>query len=458
MQRVRFPSCLSQLVPGITGERFIGPCAWAAILYPTAVESHKDAGRGSRLSTTFNLHFLTFLTSFYAPHVSNPCRFWIVVPSLLTRRDNRLSSLRGLSGLPNLRELRLDINHLTSLHELENLPALVELSANTNHIRELPAGFAACLLSTAAPTHYPLKNTPGSKSRTAKSPLACSIGEWSEQGGLQRLDLYHNRIVSVHPRALDAFGSLTHLDLGRNQLETLDGRSLECCPSLSTLVLSQNLLREPPAPLRLPLLTELWLSGNRISSMENWATPPRLSQSTSPPGSLLSAPKRTTSGEPCASNLSSGRNGMTREKVTRTIPRANESKGIEREEINDGAYPQDNDEGMWLPSLEVLHLQDNMLETLGGVWSLAGCPLLRSLDASFNRLRTPRDFSSCLRACGDLQEVRLHDNPATEYECYADTVALGCPKVTYFQRFLQLCSWWWRATDQLEPHFQLYIA
>lgn len=376
------------------------------------------------------------------PHNFNPCRLWLVRPSLSMCRDNRLSSLRGLSGLPNLRELRLDINHLTSLHELQNLPALVELSANTNHIRELPAGFAACLLSTAAPSRDHLKDIPDPGSTTATSQLAYSTGEWTEQGGLQRLELYHNRIVSVHPHALDAFDSLTHLDLGRNQLETLDGRSLECCPSLSTLVLSQNLLREPPAPLRLPLLTELWLSGNRISSMGNWATPPTLSQSPSPLGTPLSAPQCTISGESLASKVSSSRNGMIRGNVNRTTPGANAGKGTGSGEINDGACLQDNGEGMWLPSLEILHLQDNVLETLGGIWCLSGCPLLRSLDASFNRLRTPRDFSSCLRACGELQEVRLHDNPAAEYESYADTVALLCPKVSYFKRFFQSCPWY----------------
>ena len=68
-----------------------------------------------------------------------------------TRRDNRLTSLQGLSGLPNLRELRLDINHLTSLHELTSLPSLVELSANTNHISALPEGFAAALMAPSDP-------------------------------------------------------------------------------------------------------------------------------------------------------------------------------------------------------------------------------------------------------------------------------------------------------------------
>ncbi|CAN0546054.1 unnamed protein product, partial [Ectocarpus sp. 8 AP-2014] len=132
-------------------------------------------------------------------------------------------------------------------------------------------------------------------------------------------------------------------DLGRNQLQTLDGQALECCPALSTLILSQNLLREPPSPLCLPLLNELWL-------------------------------KTSTHGE----------HGRTYDDAT-----------------------------VWLPSLEVLHLQDNALETLGGRFSLAGCPLLRSFDASFNQLRATDEIALSLEACSGLEEVRLHDNPAS---------------------------------------------
>ena len=100
----------------------------------------------------------------------------------------------------------------------------------------------------------------------------------------------------------------------------------------------------------------------------------------------------------------------------------------------------DADDGsfVWLPTLEVLHLQDNCLESLGGRWSLAGCPLLRSFDASFNQLRAPDEIAACLQACGDLREVRLHDNPASTCENYADSIALSCPLVSS-TRVVNLC-------------------
>lgn len=368
--------------------------------------------------------------------ITYPSAFYSAVyvfpyPSLLARRDNRLSSLRGLSGLPNLRELRLDMNHLTSLHELTDLPALVELSANTNHIRELPEGFATGLLSSTTPNCYPIEYETVSEANVTPQP-SCVTFEAMGQGGLQRLELYHNRITSVHHRALEGCGSLTHLNLGRNQLETLDGRGLECCPSLSTLVLSQNLLREPPAPLRLPLLTELWLSGNRISSMGDWARSPPSPSPLSSMASSLNTSGNTTSEPILVSRFSSGNGRVAQEGAITELVGT-------REVINTGGvkiggrgwtHTPDNREGMWLPSLEVIHLQDNILENMGGFWSLAGSPLLRFLDASFNRLRTPGDFVSCLRSCGELEEVRFHDNPVAGRKDYADAAALGCPKVS----------------------------
>lgn len=357
------------------------------------------------------------------------------------RRDNRLSSVDGLSGLPSLRELRLDINHLTSLHELERLPALVELSANTNHIRELPDGFAAGLMS---PRHSIPDRNEKSPSALVERAVACG-------GRLQKLELYHNRIASVHPRALEGMASLTHLDLGRNQLRTLDGQGLQCCPALSTLILSQNLLREPPFPLCLPLLSELWLSGNRISTMSAWASCP--TQAVRPP-SLGYCSQHCTS----ANRTSTGASGDSPEGGPTASPQHQDARnstacGRELEErrggrksdvdnrteretrigglSSSGDGEKDTGEvGVWLPTLEVLHLQDNALETLGGRSVLVGCPLLRSFDASFNQLRTPENISWSLPACRELEEVRLHDNPVSKCPNYADAVALSCPRVS----------------------------
>lgn len=346
-----------------------------------------------------------------------------------------MSSLEGLSGLPSLRELRLDINHLTSLHELKQLPALVELSANTNHIRELPEEFAAGLMS-------PKNSAPDrtrSRSTLVEKAVAC--------GGLQKLELYHNRIASVHPRALQGLASLTHLDLGRNQLRRLDGKALEACPALSTLVLSQNLLQEPPSPLCLPLLSELWLSGNQISSMGAWASCPtqpeaRPSLKGFPPCAILKGASTGASGDSTEGGLGASR-GHQGARCSELSERDPERRGRVTKPghagVGEGRYSaltggegeKDTGEvGVWLPSLEVLHLQDNSLESLGGGSTFVGCPLLRSLDASFNQLRTPDETGISLQACGELEEVRLHDNPASSCQNYTDAIALSCPKVS----------------------------
>lgn len=328
------------------------------------------------------------------------------------------------------------MNHLTSLHQLKQLPALIELSANTNHIRELPEGFAAGLLSSRVSFSDGNKNKKGFSTLVEKA-VAC--------GGLQKLELYHNRISFVHPRALQGLASLTHLDLGRNQLRELDGQGLEHCPALSSLVLSQNLLQEPPSPLCLPLLSELWLSGNKIGSMSAWASSPTHGVTDA---CSTRRPQRCTLSKDTLMGFSGGAvdgtmgdspNATFRESCGTGSERRGRadktgqggSEGERRDGTLSGGEGESTGEiGVWLPSLEILHLHDNALETLGGRSVFVGCPLLRSFDASFNQLRTPDEISMSLQACGELEEVRLHDNPASACQNYTDAVALSCPNVS----------------------------
>lgn len=267
-------------------------------------------------------------------------------------------------------------------------------------------------------------------------------------GRLQKLELYHNRIATVHPRALEGLASLTHLDLGRNQLRTLDGHGLECCPALATLILSQNFLREPPFPLCLPLLSELWLSGNRISSMGAWVSSP-MQAILHPPssgycsqqcpmsnrtptgvsGDLTEGGSRASPQHQVAHNSTSCGRESERRSQGRKSDFDNRNEKDRRDGTTQGRQAAD-EVGVWLPSLEVLHLQDNALEALGGWSALVGCPLLRSFDASFNQLGTPEEISCSLQACSELEEVRLHDNPAAACLNYADAVVLSCPHVS----------------------------
>lgn len=150
----------------------------------------------------------------------------------LSMKDNKLRCAAGLKDLEHLSVLRLDTNQLETLTSLENLTGLTEVSANMNNLSSFPA-----LTSPA----------------------------------LHKLELYRNQITSLEDTHLRALTSLTHLDLGRNKLTHVSGDALSQCPMLSQLILSQNKLTEVPSPLFLPNLRSLWLSGNRLKSLDAWA-------------------------------------------------------------------------------------------------------------------------------------------------------------------------------------------
>eukprot|EP00903_Cladosiphon_okamuranus_P007028 g6834.t1 len=97
-----------------------------------------------------------------------------------------------------------------------------------------------------------------------------------------------------------------------------------------------------------------------------------------------------------------------------------------------------------LPCLRELRLDINHVTSLHELKQL---PALIELSANTNHirelpeefaadlmspqdpLRTPDDIGSSLQACSELEEVRLHDNPASSSQQYADAVALSCPKL-----------------------------
>ncbi|GMH65186.1 hypothetical protein TL16_g04137 [Triparma laevis f. inornata] len=155
----------------------------------------------------------------------------------LSLRDNKLTSLEGMKKLQSLVELMVDVNQLTSLETLSSSCwfNLTTLSANTNRISSLPRNLSA---------HLPC---------------------------LSMLNLYQNNLESIAPTVFQNLPSLTSLDLGRNRLKDAEalGSALSLAPTLRKLVLSQNKMTAPPA-LTLPLLQQLWLSSNNISSLVAW--------------------------------------------------------------------------------------------------------------------------------------------------------------------------------------------
>jgi Leucine-rich repeat (LRR) protein len=155
----------------------------------------------------------------------------------LSVKDNKLVSLDGMKPLQSLVELLLDVNKLASLEALQQSSwfNLASLSANTNEIRSLPNNLGEHL------------------------PSLCS------------LSLYQNNIEQIEANTFRNLPSLTALDLGRNRLRDSGAvaLALNSAPTIRRLILSQHQFPSAP-PLCLPLLQQLWLSGNQISSMELW--------------------------------------------------------------------------------------------------------------------------------------------------------------------------------------------
>ncbi|CAM9521040.1 unnamed protein product, partial [Phaeothamnion confervicola] len=249
-------------------------------------------------------------------------------------RDNSMTTLDGLRGLSSLRSLHVDTNRLSSLDALSALPSLTHLSARTNRLDRLPADPPMGFRLGAAPAE--------------SSPMPAF---WAPGGGgaaLRRLELYHNRLGALPRDALAGLPWLTHLDLGRNRLRAVDGAALNRCPALEKLVLSENELVGPPAPLALPLLRELWMSGNRLASLEAWQ------------------PSEAACLYLQDNELTSLRGGHENGKD-------DGSRGCERSPF-------------------------------------VGTPLLATLDLSFNRLKDPAELAY-LAVAARLADLRLHDNP-----------------------------------------------
>ena len=242
----------------------------------------------------------------------------------LSVKDNRLTDISPLKTLRGLTNLYLDSNRISDLSAVSGLNLLRNFSVSNNQITRISSSY------------------------------------FSHCESLQRLELFRNQIVSVDDNCFSLLPSLTHLDLGNNKLRALNGSSLSSgCPLLQTLILSQNELTEPPNPLRLPLLKNLWLNGNRIDKLSAWL-PVTVGQKLTPKASV------------------------------------------------EMLFPA------FLPSLQKLFIQDNQLRQLDR-HCLSCCPLLQELDLSFNSLQSIADIHYAIRQTGEsLRVIHVQDNPLME--------------------------------------------
>ena len=95
---------------------------------------------------------------------------------------------------------------------------------------------------------------------------------------LEKIFLYKNKITSIpcedtmnegdQRNIFNKWKYLQHVDLGRNNLEYLPKQMFKQNKLIMSLILYENMLRHVPDGLHHVLLRELWLNGNRISTVD----------------------------------------------------------------------------------------------------------------------------------------------------------------------------------------------
>ncbi|KAB0399932.1 hypothetical protein E2I00_014799, partial [Balaenoptera physalus] len=145
---------------------------------------------------------------------------------------------KALSGLKELKVLRLDANHITAVPEdsFEGLTQLRHLWLDDNSLTEVPV--------------HPLSNLPT----------------------LQALTLALNKISSIPDFAFTNLSSLVVLHLHNNKIKSLGQRCFDGLDNLETLDLNYNNLGEFPQAIKaLPSLKELLFHSNSISVIPDGA-------------------------------------------------------------------------------------------------------------------------------------------------------------------------------------------
>ncbi|XP_045124565.1 carboxypeptidase N subunit 2-like [Portunus trituberculatus] len=171
---------------------------------------------------------------------------------------NRLQSVepKALRGLARLRKLALNNNAITHLEDgaFQEAGNLTELDLSHNKLRAVGAG---CLRGLASLDRLDL-----SGNRLTRVP----------GGGitnLARLNLTHNLISQVPPRAFSGFPALASLLLDRNNISVIAAAAFEAVAELRRLSLADNRLLTVPSPslASLSRLQYLDLSGNLFESL-----------------------------------------------------------------------------------------------------------------------------------------------------------------------------------------------
>ncbi|BBN04892.1 hypothetical protein MPTK1_3g08590 [Marchantia polymorpha subsp. ruderalis] len=282
---------------------------------------------------------------------------------------NRLTTFQEVfeGGEGYLEQLSARDNLLEDLTGLEGLQKLTVLHLDGNFLTQLTAnkkrtGKENSAVNTCATSNDCCGVVPG------QLPEVC----WSR---LQVLTLACNRLTNVSQLG-SLCPNLEVLDLGSNQLVTFGKReknALTCLQHLRVLDVGQNKLKSRSLWEGLkhcPELVSLVASRNHLTELPNHF------------GSVL----------------------------------------LREIWLNGNAIKQLGCK-VWLPSLQRLYLQDNLITSLEPLW---GCPALEVLDLSFNCISEHSQLQH-LSGFPNLRSLQLNDNPISEQEDHADYVLQAVP-------------------------------
>lgn len=170
---------------------------------------------------------------------------------------NLLESIDGLSGLQSLQELNLANNSINSISQLRGLPNLRELDVSHNHLKSLDGIQYALKLEVVKADHNHMvhlilspyiNNVVGSTAATAVASTVSTIGTANNKASSNT-----KKETSTTNKSRKSFSSIsTNVAENNNKISTTAAIAAPALPTLDR-----------------PILTELYLSNNRIKSIGN---------------------------------------------------------------------------------------------------------------------------------------------------------------------------------------------
>eukprot|EP00911_Craspedida_sp_UC1_P000148 UC1_evm2s118 len=315
---------------------------------------------------------------------------------------NCLTSLDGVSSLPNLRFLVADDNErVTSLSCLASCAALSLLSVERTGLVH-----ARCILPLRTLSHLDSFSLSGSPAASAEDVDDIVLHHLSGLAYYNGWTVTSTRVAAAHSRLAglltedifadtlgeDAFAKATRADLGALDLRRIQLRGTVPFFALHTLNLEDNSLRSFAALGTLPSLTALCLNGNRVSSLHQRKS--------------LSSETRVRHGNNTAIAIGGASHTLHTSYGSASVQHAELFPSLELLFLaNNGLHSLVPLKLQSLPRLRALYLHNNDISSCEGLHAL---PLLSTLVLDRNRIREPEAMT--LSTCPNLSELRIDNN------------------------------------------------